>query len=88
MHHLLKNENFEKKLMFWQALGSGKTLFQKNKNHHLGRTAHAKNGIPREIPDSGKLFKGYSYVFTFFVFLLNQSCVKESQAIWLDSDSP
>ena len=36
--------------MFWQALGSGKTRFQKNENHHLGRTANAKNQNNQKIP--------------------------------------
>ena len=30
------------KSMFWRVLGSAISLFQKNENHHLGRTSNAK----------------------------------------------
>ena len=37
--------------MFWQALGSVKTLFQKIENHHLGRTTRAESENNPGKPD-------------------------------------
>ena len=46
---LKKKLKFWGKSMFWQALGSDKTFFQKNGKHHLGRTANTKNQNNPEI---------------------------------------